>query len=224
MNTYIVIPAYNEEKNIAKVIQSAKKFGNIVVVDDYSKDSTFEKAVASGVTVLRHCINRGQGASLQTGVDFALEKNADIIVHLDSDSQHDPNQIPAIIKPILENHAEVVLGSRFVDKQTNHTIPKSRLFLLKLATIFTKIVSGINITDTHNGFRAFSGSAISKIRITQDRMAHASEILDEIVKNKLKYTEIPVNIHYSSETIAKGQKNLGFIKILFDIIKSKIFN
>lgn len=226
MNTFIIIPAFNEEKTITNVVGEVKKFGKVIVVDDGSKDFTKDFAKNAGAEVLSHVINRGQGAAIRTGVEYALNKGADIIIHFDADGQHNVNDIEKIITPILLNESDVVLGSRFLKNKTSglkNNIPFVRFLLLKTAIIFTRVISGIKITDAHNGFRAMSKTAAQKIKITQDGMAHASEILDEIIKNNLKYKEIPVQVKYTDYSKSKGQSSLNFFNILKDLLFSKIF-
>jgi hypothetical protein len=128
-------------------------------------------------------------------------------------------EIPLLIEPIATGEAEVVLGSRFLGKKAN--MPLTRLITLRLALLFTILISGIRVTDTHNGFRALSAKAASEMKITLDRMAHASQILDLIKAKRLKYVERPVTIRYSDETLAKGQSSLGAFVILKDFFKDK---
>jgi glycosyltransferase involved in cell wall biosynthesis len=221
MNIIILIPAYNEEKTISSVVSEAKKFGQVVVIDDGSNDSTKNLAKDAGATVLSHIVNRGQGAALQTGMEYATNTNCDIIVHFDADMQHKAQDIENIIKPILLNEADVALGSRFL-KNSDEKIPPIRRLVLKTAVVFTRLISGIKITDTHNGFRALSKNAAQKIKITQNGMAHASEILDEIIKNNLKYKEVPVQIKYTEYSISKGQSSFNFINILKELLLGKV--
>lgn len=221
MKTVAVIPAYNEEARIADAVRDAARFVDAVVVtDDCSRDATGARAHEAGAYVLRHIINRGQGAALQTATDFALEKlGADIIVHFDADGQMMGEEIPMLCEPVKHGEADIVLGSRFLGKKAN--MPTSRLITLRLALLFTMLVSGIRTTDTHNGFRALSREAALKMRITLDRMAHASEILDLIQVQKLRYTERAVTIRYSEETLAKGQKFSGSFTIVKDFLKKR---
>ncbi|MBI1908184.1 glycosyltransferase family 2 protein [Candidatus Uhrbacteria bacterium] len=222
MKTVAIIPAYNEEARIADAVRDAARFVDAVVVtDDCAKDATAARAHEAGAYVLRHIINRGQGAALQTATDFAIEKlGADIVVHFDADGQMMGEEIPMMIEPITNGEADIVLGSRFLGKKAN--MPLSRLVTLRLALLFTYVVSGIRTTDTHNGFRALSRDAAKKLRITLDRMAHASEILDLIVVKKLRYVERPVTIRYSEATLAKGQKFSGSFAIVKDFLKKRM--
>jgi glycosyltransferase involved in cell wall biosynthesis len=210
-SVWIVIAAYNEGSRLASTLKAIAGQASVVVVDDGSRDNTCEVACAFPVWRLRHVINCGQGAALQTGIDFALKRDARFIVTFDADGQHDPADIPKLLAPLQRGDAEIALGSRFLG--TSIDIPRHRWLLLKAAVVFTRIVSNISVTDTHNGLRAFTRAAASQIRITQDRMAHASEILDEIRRNRLRYCEVPVTIHYTPETLAKGQSSWNAVRI-----------
>ncbi len=222
IDTYIVIPAWNEEKTISKVIQDLKdnNFNNIVVVDDGSKDNTTKIAKEQGVTVLNHIINRGQGAAIQTGTEHALKQGAEIIIHFDADGQFKAEEIQKMIKPVAEEDYDIALGSRFLGQTIN--IPPLKKLTLKGGIIFTRIFSNIKLTDTHNGFRALTKKAAKEIEITQDEFAHASEILDLIKKKNLKYKEIPVTVVYSDYAKTKGQSILNSVRIIKDLIIRKI--
>lgn len=223
MNVVAVIPAYNEETRIADAVRDARRFVSaVVVVDDCSRDETGNVARAAGAIVLRHVINRGQGAALQTGGEYALARLcADAIVHFDADGQMRGDEIPMMVEPIASGEADVVLGSRFLGKQAN--FPASRLFFNRLARLFTHVLSGINLTDTHNGFRALSRRAAEQITITLDGMAHASQILDLIKVKRLRYVERPVTITYTADTLAKSPSSLRMFRIVKDIFKDKFF-
>lgn len=268
MRTYIIIPAYNEEQKIVEVIQGVQEMcSSVIVVDDGSYDNTYEAARATGVLVLRHIVNRGQGAALQTGITYALAQGADIIVTFDADGQHDVDDIPRLIKPIQEGAVDVVLGSRFkmsnvkcqvsnpsltfdnssvsqsideenvlrnshvqADKHINQKlvrenvrIPLLRRLVLKLGLVHQWFFTGLKVTDAHCGLRAFSRKAAETIVITQDRMAHASEIFERIAQHKLRYVEVPVHIHYTPYSIKKGQKNFsGSLRVLYDFFMGKV--
>lgn len=224
MKTVAVIPAYNEEARIEDAVRDAARFVDaVVVVDDCSRDRTFGRAFAAGAHVLRHIINRGQGAALQTATDYAVEKlDAEIIVHFDADGQMMAEEIPMMTEPIRHGEADVVLGSRFLGRKAN--MPFSRRLTLAAGLIFTRLLSGIKTTDTHNGFRALSRDAVKKIRITLDRMAHASEILDLVQIHKLRYVERPVTITYTEETLKKGQSSMGMFVIAKDFIEKRFLS
>lgn len=222
MKTFIVIAAYNEGESIIKVISDLRKHGhnNIVVVDDGSKDNTYDVIKKQDVYALKHVINRGQGAALRTGIDFAIKEGADIIVTFDADGQHLAEDIKSVIKPVESKEVDVVLGSRFLDKRTK--VPFMKKMTLKAGILFTLIFSGIKLTDTHNGFRAFSRKAAQEIKIMQDRMEHASEIIDEIARKKISFKEVPVKIVYSEYAKAKGQSIFNSIRIAFKFLFGKL--
>ena len=226
MDIAIVIPAFNEEKNIAKVINDLKKNGynDIIVVDDGSTDNTHSKALENGAIVLKHIINRGQGAALRTGIEYALKRGAKAIVTFDADGQHKAKDIKKLVVPIKKGIADVALGSRFIGK-AKEKIPFSRKILLKIATLMIWFFYGTKMSDAHNGLRCFSPKAAEKIKITQDGMSHASEIIEEIVRNRLNYIEVPVEIRYTKTSLAKGHGSLAqAIKILWDMFWKKFFS
>ncbi len=226
-SVWVVIPAYNEQRGVREAVQQVQRYiPNVVVVDDCSKDHTSDEALKGGAHVLRHPINRGQGAALRTGMDYALQQGADIIVHFDADGQMQPEQIPHMIQPVIRGEADIALGSRFLTQKSN--IPPLRQMILKGGILFTRIISGLDLTDTHNGFRAMNRYAAEKIHIVQDRYSHASEILDEIAKHKLRYVEVPVTVTYSDEAMAaaraRGQNSFNAIKIAGRVIWGKLLS
>ena len=220
--TYITIPLYNDSKMILKVIKSLKDKGynNIVVVDDGSKDNGYDVVKKNtDVIVTKHIINRGQGAALQTAMEIAIEKGAKYIVHFDSDGQHDVKDIDHMLNTLIEGNYDIVLGSRFLQK---NDIPLKKRIILKLGIIFTYILSQIWLTDVHNGLRVMTAETAKKLNIQHDRMEHASEILDKIKVLNLKYTEVPVTIHYTEYSMSKGQSISNGINIAFKLISSKL--
>lgn len=216
----IVIPAYNEGAAISHVVSSVPIWCTSLVVDDGSMDDTAQRAADAGAMVLRHVVNRGQGAALQTGIEYALLKGADIIVTYDADGQHDPADLEKLVAPIRQGLAEVALGSRFLEHI--HEVPRSRRIVLRAAVLFTRITSGLKLTDTHNGYRAFSRAAAQKISIRLDRMAHASEILDQIRIHNLRYVEVPVRIRYTEYSKQKGQRSRAAFRIVLDYLLGKL--
>lgn len=218
MNIWIVIAAYNEERKILEVVSNLKKNGykNIVVVDDGSKDKTFEQASLSKARVLRHIINRGQGAALKTGIDYALENKADIIVTFDADGQHQVEAILKLVQPVINHYADVALGSRFLTNNSN--TPFFRKLFLKGGALIFRLFYGAKVTDSHNGLRALSQKAAQQIQITSDGMEHASEIIEEIGRKKVTYCEVPVTIKYSDYSLQHGQGNLAAFRILFKML------
>ncbi|MEM9365524.1 MAG: glycosyltransferase family 2 protein [Planctomycetota bacterium] len=219
-DVWIVIAAYQEASRISETLRSLAGYKTIVV-DDGSRDQTFQVACRDATWVLRHPINCGQGAALQTGIDFALSLGAEAIVTFDADGQHDPADLPAMLQPVLDASCDVVLGSRF--QGTTIDMPLARRCLLRLAIVFTRLTSRLRISDTHNGFRVLSRNAAKTIRIRQPRMAHASEILDQIAANGLSYRECPVKIRYTIETLAKGQRASDAVRISGQLLAGRIW-
>ncbi len=218
---WVVVPAYNEARVIAEVIAGLKPDAHrIVVVDDGSSDSTAEMAAECGAAVLRHPINLGQGAALQTGIEFALARGAELIVTFDADGQHRTADVARLIDALEAERADFALGSRFLGSAVN--IPPLRRMLLRAATLFTRLTTGLALTDAHNGLRAMTRRGALRIRLRQNRMAHASEILGQIAASGLKYVEVPVMIDYSSYSRAKGQRSGDLIVILLDLFARRL--
>jgi len=224
MSIFIVIAAYNEGKSITKVISNLKNAGynNVVVVDDGSKDNTFDIALNAGATVLRHILNRGQGAALKTGIDYSLKAGADIIVTFDADGQHRVEDLKPMISPVLSKKYDVTLGSRFL---RSVEMPFFRRLTLKIGVLVVWFFYGANMTDAHNGFRVMNRKAAQTIDITSDRMEHASQIVEEICKKDLRYKEIPVVILYTNYSMQHGHGGiLQAIKVFGRMIIRRIIN
>jgi glycosyltransferase involved in cell wall biosynthesis len=221
-NIWIVIPAYNEEPVIKKLIEDINKFYlNIVVVDDCSTDQTSIEIQKTNAWYLKHIINLGQGAALQTGITFALSKNASFIVTFDADGQHFINDVILMYDEIKKNPTDVLLGSRFLGQAIGMSLKKK--IILRLARIYTGLSSGLWLTDAHNGLRIFSRHAASNIEITQNRMSHASQIIDIIAKKKIRFREFPVHIIYTDYSLNKGQKISNSISIIVEQFINKFF-
>ena len=221
MSVWVVIPAFNEERVIASTVGSVRgAFSQIVVVDDGSSDATAAKSLDAGAYVCRHPINLGQGAALQTGIDFALRQGAELIVTFDADAQHDVRDAENMVKFIQSTNVDVVLGSRFLGNAV--AIGARRRLFLRAATLFTRLVTRMKITDTHNGLRCLKRSAAQRIRIRQNRMAHASEILAQIGSLGISYAEYPCTITYTDYSKAKGQRMSGAVAILADLFFGKL--
>lgn len=221
---FVVLPAYREAGVIGGIISEIRKrYPNfsVVVVDDCSHDTTAQEASAAGAHVLKHCINLGQGAAVKTGVSFAIQKGADIIVHMDSDGQHVVSEIDLLLTPLLSGNVDIVLGSRFLNNQSN--VPPLRRLVLKAGILFTWFFSGLRLTDTHNGFRAATRAATQKIAMNENRMAHASEILHEIVHHNLSYIEVPVTVLYTKYSLLHGQKSSNAFHIVTRLLWRKLF-
>jgi len=215
---FIVVPAHNEEKTIGRVIRGLFEhgFANVLVVDDASDDATGRLAVEAGAKVLRHEVNRGQGAALQTGDEQAFNSGAEVVIHFDADGQFNPEDISPAVKLLRKNDLDVVLGSRFLDGRSK--IPWFKKYIiLPISRWVNYFFTGLKLTDAHNGFRIFSRNALEKICITQDGMAHNSEIVYQIKKNDLKWAEHPVEVKY----FEYGQGIMGGFKIISDLIIGK---
>lgn len=192
------IPAYNEAKKIGEIINKAKKYvTDVLVYDDGSDDNTDEVAKAAGAVVIRSPRNKGYGVAIKALFEAAREEKADVMVTLDSDGQHDPDQIPEIIEPIVNDHCDVVIGSRFLNESDKERVPKYRSFGIKTITKLTQVASYHNITDAQSGFRAYSRKALSMINLFEDGMSVSTEILLRSKEKNLTIKEVPVTINYS---------------------------
>jgi len=221
-DVFVVIPAYNESTCIEEVAREVRAvYPNVVVVDDGSRDDTLSAARRGARYALRHPINRGQGAALQTGITFALARGAKYVVTFDADGQHRVEDIEALLEPIRKGECEIALGSRFLGKTVD--MPGGRRRVLKLAVLFTRLVNRVQLTDAHNGLRAFSRVAAQRIDITLDRMAHASELIDQIRRSGLAYKEVPVQIRYTEYSMAKGQSSRGALRIVLHYLLGRVF-
>jgi polyprenyl-phospho-N-acetylgalactosaminyl synthase len=213
---HVVIAAFNEAKRIGDIVSGVRAhYPNVTVVDDGSRDGTAEIAAGRGAWVLRHLINRGQGAALKTGIEGALARGAQAIVTFDADGQHRVEDISRLLAA-LEGGYDVALGSRFLGD--GGVVPWGRRIVLKLGVLFTRVVSGLRVTDTHNGLRALSRHAAETIEIRQDRMAHASEILDEIARHELRCREVPTRVEYTAYSRGKGQHSSAAFLIALDFL------
>lgn len=220
---FIVVPCYNEKTVIRQtLLPLIHQPYQVIVVDDGSSQDIWSAIKDLPIFYIKHPLNLGQGAALQTGMDFALLQDADIVIHFDADGQHDYRQIPNLLQPILEKNVDVVLGSRFLKKESIEAIPKNKRLVLKLASWFNGIMTGLWLTDAHNGFRALNKNALENIRLTESRMAHATEILSLIKKANLKVQEVPVTITYSEYSLQKGQSIWNSINIILDLIKKRL--
>ena len=221
-SVWIVVPAYNEAGVIATTLASLSGwFPNVLVIDDGSSDDTAEQARRAGAHVVRHPINLGQGAALGTGIRYALLEEADFIVTFDADGQHQPNDVDVLLRTAGEHRADVVLGSRFLGRACD--MPTSRRWLLKLATAYTRLTTGLSLTDAHNGLRLFTRKAAEQLRIRQNRMAHASEMLEWLGTSGLRVIEAPVNIVYTKYSMAKGQTAFSSVNIIWDLWLSRLY-
>ena len=222
-NVWIVVPAYNEARSIAPVVAGLRHAGyhNVCVVNDGSSDATGVLALRAGAHVLEHVTNFGQGAALQTGIDYALASGAQFVCTFDADGQHSAQSLDALLHALDGCEADVALGSRFLSSGGSE-VPLLRRLLLRAALAFTRMHARVDVTDTHNGLRVFSRRAAQLVRIEQPQMAHASEILQKIGVANLRYVEVPVTIAYTDYSRAKGQSGFDSVKILLDLLYRSI--
>jgi glycosyltransferase involved in cell wall biosynthesis len=208
VTTVVVIPAFNEAQTVGTVVEKVREKGfDVVVVDDGSRDETALQAAKNGATVLRHVVNRGYGAALTTGSSWALLRGYEIVVHFDADGQHDAGEISTLIDPIRNGEADVTIGSRFLGEVRSMTW--SRKTAVRLAIQFTRLFSGVSLTDAHNGFRALSIAAVRVLNCREDGMAYASEVVEKIARQNLRLREVPVTVTYTEYSMAKGESNVA---------------
>ena len=221
---WVVVPAYNEGAIISETLASLTALPyRVVVVDDGSADDTWERARDAGATVLRHACNLGQGAALQTGFTYALrQRDTGYVVSFDADGQHNAADIPRMLAPLLQGDCDVTLASRFAPGGVANDIPASKKFALRLAVLLARAMNGLPLTDTHNGLRAFTAAAARQISLSQNGMAHASEILSQIASRKLRFREVPATVRYTAYSRAKGQSLSNGLNIIWDILMARI--
>jgi glycosyltransferase involved in cell wall biosynthesis len=218
---WLIIPAFNEAAVITRVVADSARCGyRVVVIDDGSTDHSGRDAYTTGATLLTHPINLGQGAALQTGIEYALHQGAEYIVTFDADGQHRVGDVERLIEALTANNADFALGSRFLGGVVG--MPASRRLLLRIATWFTRLTTAMNVSDTHNGLRAMTRRGAGHITLRQNRMAHASELLEQIARSGLRYVEVPVTIEYSPYSLAKGQHLADSFRILFDLSAQRL--
>jgi polyprenyl-phospho-N-acetylgalactosaminyl synthase len=221
VQTWVIVPAFNEGSRILRVLDELIALVvNVVVVDDGSHDDTGLNVLTRPVWLVTHPANLGQGAAIQTGLDFALARGAAYIVTFDADGQHRPQDIPVLLSSLERTEADFALGSRFLGSATG--MPISRRMLLRLAVLFTRVLSGVKLTDAHNGLRAMTRRGAASLQIRHNRMEHASEIIDQIKRCGLKYTEVPVEIRYTTDTLAKGQRMSNAIGLGLRILLRRV--
>lgn len=221
-DTYIIVPAYNEGPAIGKVLQRLLlQFSNVVCVNDGSTDNTAAVVAKTEAKLVSHPVNMGQGAALQTGIEYALQDpTAKYFVTFDADGQHNIADVKEMLKHIREHKVDVVLGSRFLG--TTHNMPAIKKWVLKLAVKFSNWTTGLRLSDAHNGLRVFNRSVAEKLNITMPDMAHASEIIHRIAEHDFKYEEMPVVITYTDYSKGKGQSIINAVNISFDIMLQRI--
>ena len=217
MNITIGIPAFNEEKNIGKVIVTLKKITNdIIVCDDGSNDLTKEIAEGLGVKVISHTKNMGYGEAIKSIFNEAKKKEADILVTFDADGQHRPEDIKSVTKPIIDQEAEVVIGSRFLKNETN--MPKYRKIGVKVLTKVTNMSIKENLTDSQSGLRAYQKKVLQNISLTDSGMGISTEILIKSHQEEFRIVEVPIQILYGKDTSTHNPVSHG-TSVLLSTIK-----
>lgn len=223
--TFMVIPAYNEEKRVQPVIESIAERGfKIIVVNDGSTDNTLEKLKESqkkypdSIFIFNHIINQGMGAAISTGLDAVLKHDPKYIVNLDADGQHDINDIDKVCEPLIRGRAEAVIGVRpFED------MPVSKNFANTVMNILTRVFYRVDVSDSQTGFRALTVDALKKISMNVQGYIVASEFLRQFKENGIKFEEVTITTIYTPETQAKGTNAIVGIKIMFNMIKHLLF-
>lgn len=220
MKSIVIIPAFNEEVAISSIVKRSMKYADeVLVVDDGSTDRTFQIAKDAGARVIKHYNNLGKGISLKDA--FAEVKGYDIVVTIDGDGQHNPDEIPDLIRPILENRADLVNGSRYLDGFDDET-PAYRRVGQRVLDIATNVTSGTHVTDSQSGFRAFSGKTIPYFRFRDTGFGIESEMLADVAENNFRIVEVPITVRYDVENSStKGPVTHG-VGVLIKIIIDKI--
>lgn len=219
MKIFVVLPAYNEEKTIAKVMEDLMKMGfEVVVVDDGSKDNTYN--IASNIIqennhgfICKHLLNRGLGAALRTGIAASLMEDPDVIVTFDADGQHDPQDILNVSKPIINGDADVVVG-----KRNFREMPLSKKLGNQIMNLITLIFYGIKVNDSQSGLRAFNRKAAESIMINARDYGVSSEIVGEVKRHNLKFKEVTIKTIYTEYSMTKGTNLSEGLKILTKLI------
>lgn len=216
--TWVVIPLFAEASVVGTVVRDLQeRFANVVCVDDGSPDDSAEVAARAGAVVVRHGVNLGQGAALQTGIAYALrDERMTSVVTFDADGQHRVQDADAMVDRLEAEGLDVVFGSRFLDRRTQ--LDPLRRSVLRLAVVYTNRSTGMALTDAHNGLRVLSRQACGQLRLRHNRMAHASEIVDQIGRSGLPWAEQPVEIYYTAYSRSKGQSLLNSVNILVETL------
>ncbi len=218
----VIVPVYNESSVIANTIENLLRYPfTVIVVDDGSTENIRDAIKDYPVYFLQHLTNLGQGAALQTGICFAQKLNMQYFVTFDADGQHNAEDIEPMVAYLINNNLDIVFGSRFLGVKAEGMAPSRRL-LLKAAIWINYLFSGLKLSDAHNGFRAMNQVFAKKVSLTENRMAHATEILMETQSNHLKYGEFPTKVFYTDYSKGKGQTSSDALKILQSLIMKKL--
>lgn len=216
-DVWIVIPAFNEASVIFDVVSDVRSvFDHVVCVDDGSPDDTAERAWQAGACVVRHPVNLGQGAAIQTGVEFARSRaGAKVFVTFDADGQHRVQDVIRMIDRLAAEDLDIVVGTRFAGTVAKNMPPLKRLVLPVIAKL-SRTSRKLKLTDAHNGLRVFNRTVADGLNLTMNGMAHASEIVVLIIENGWRVAEEPVEILYTDYSMSKGQPLVNGVNIIFD--------
>lgn len=219
----LIVPVYNEATVVREVIENARRdYAHVVCVNDGSHDDSAHQIELGGGYLVDHPINMGQGAALQTGIEFARTiPGVKYFVTYDSDGQHRLEDVAHMLDVIEERDVDLVLGSRFLGQEAVN-MSRTKRFVLKMAIAFSNLTSGVKLTDTHNGLRVFNRRVAEEIQITMPGMAHASEFLEIIARHRYSYVEVPVTIVYTDYSTSKGQPIINAVNIAFDALLRKV--
>lgn len=221
--TAVLLPAYNEEVSIASMIILSEAYSDeVIVIDDGSTDRTAQIAEQTNATVLKHETNKGKGAALKTGFEYVKNKNFDILVTIDADGQHNPAEIPDVIKPIEDKNADIVNGSRYINGGNKNT-PTYRRVGQTVLDSATALASGVKLTDSQSGFRAFSRQSLDHFNFDPDGFGIESDMIIEAVKNNLKIEEVEITVRYDVLTTTDNPITQG-ISVLMRIFEIMRFN
>jgi len=217
LDTWVVVPLFNEATVIADVVRGIRAaFPQVVCVDDGSSDGSAAAAREAGAVVVQHPVNMGQGAALQTGIEYAVrDPEMRYVVTFDADGQHQVSDAVEMVDKLRAGDADVVFGSRFLDARTKPSAAKRAL--LRAAVVYTNMTTKMKLTDAHNGLRAMNRSVAERLDIRQNRMAHASEIVEQIGSAGFRYAEHPVHIIYTDYSRSKGQSMLNSVNIVTEM-------
>jgi polyprenyl-phospho-N-acetylgalactosaminyl synthase len=217
-DAWIIIPLFNESEVVGPVISELRMhFAHVICVDDGSSDRSGEIARAEGARVLTHPLNLGQGAALQTGFDYIREKtDASYVITFDADGQHRALDAVEMLELAKRKKLSIVFGSRFLDKRTKPGFKKR--VVLKVAVLLTRALTGLRLTDAHNGLRILSREALERIKLQQNGMSHATEIVQQLAAAKLSWVEHPVEVLYTEYSKRKGQSLWNSVNILIDLL------
>lgn len=216
-DVWVIVRCFNEAPVVGDVVGELRRtFRHVVGVDDGSSDGSAEAMRAAGAAVVRHAVNLGPGAALQTGLQYALSNpNAELFVCFDADGQHRVEDALAMVARMRGERLDALVGSRFLG--TAQGMPRLRRVVLRMASLFERLTSGVQLSDGHNGLRVFSRTFAERVDLRLTGMAYASELLGLLRRSGLPYAEHPVTIDYTPYSLAKGQRSLNSVNVALDV-------